>query len=112
LNRVADIAAVATGCSAANCDAARAACGATASRVGARASVFDIQQGAGAVGDAPQLRGGRLADPGEERQLGAGNSSPTRRIGKKNWKNWGQTPFPETPFPGPRFPIGRAASHP
>jgi hypothetical protein len=76
LNRVAGIAAVATGCPAANCDAARAACGATASRVGARASVFHIQQDAGAVGDAPQLRGGRLTDPGEEHHLGAVNFFP------------------------------------
>ena len=51
-------AAVATGCPAANCDVARAACGATASRVGARASVFHIQEH---VGAALQLRGGRLA---------------------------------------------------
>jgi hypothetical protein len=76
LNRAAGIAAVATGCPAANCDAARAACGGTASRVGARACVFHIQQDAGAVGDAPQLRGGRLADSGEEHQLGAGNFFP------------------------------------
>jgi len=69
-------AAVATGCPAANCDVARAACGATASRVGARASVFHIQQDAGAVGDAPQLRGGRLTDPGEEHHLGAVNFFP------------------------------------
>jgi hypothetical protein len=62
LNRVAGIAAVATGCPAANCDAARATGGATASRVGARASVFHIQQHAGAVGAAQQLRGSRHDD--------------------------------------------------
>jgi hypothetical protein len=124
LNRVAGIAAVATGCPAANCDAARAACGATASRVGARASVFHIQQDAGTVGDAPQLRGGRLADPGEEhtswarvisspegrRRRSRSPAAAARSASGRHRRAWPQRD-PAAPAGGGRLQFGSIVAH-